>query len=213
MIVVAEPRVDLLGVHTFGIGAQGEACARGRRAQNAAENGRSGKFRRAARKRQIACRLAAQFDRGGIEREFSAQPAVCDCTGREGESNRIAVAPDTLSAKRTGKRIRRAVHVDMGKRRRLRAGDAQRGVGQPKSGDRDRRCRRSGELQPCGIDGDIGASCSFAVMQTDQDGAAFIFAVGQYQDALAWQDERLIFKAKAVILDNSRVTTSMPIPL
>lgn len=62
-------------------------------------------------------------------------------------------------------------------------------------------------------DGDIGASCSFAVMQTDQDGAAFIFAVGKYQDALAWQDERLIFKAKAVILDNSRVTTSMPIPL
>jgi anthranilate 1,2-dioxygenase small subunit len=62
-------------------------------------------------------------------------------------------------------------------------------------------------------DGRIAATCPFCVVQTEDAGAPFVFAAGKYMDRLAVTDSGLQFRSKLVVLDNSRITTSMPVPI
>ena len=64
------------------------------------------------------------------------------------------------------------------------------------------------------VDGDVvRVQCPFCVVQTAQGGMPFIFAVGKYRDELVEADGQLVIRSKAVILDNSRIMTSLPLPL
>jgi anthranilate 1,2-dioxygenase small subunit len=60
---------------------------------------------------------------------------------------------------------------------------------------------------------EVAAACSFCVVQTEDAGNPFIYAAGRYVDRIAVTNDGLLFRSKLVVLDNSRVTTSMPIPI
>ena len=64
-----------------------------------------------------------------------------------------------------------------------------------------------------GSDGALTAKCSFCVIQTEDAGVPFVFAAGQYRDELAPTEAGLRFRSKVAVLDNSRILTSMPVPL
>jgi len=63
------------------------------------------------------------------------------------------------------------------------------------------------------VDEAIAASCTFCVIQTEDAGVPFVFAAGQYRDHIVARGPVLRFSRKVVVLDNSRIMTSMPIPL
>jgi len=59
----------------------------------------------------------------------------------------------------------------------------------------------------------IEVQCPFCIVQTEQGGMPFIFAAGKYRDDLSEMNGRLVIQKKTVILDNSRIMTSLPLPL
>lgn len=62
-------------------------------------------------------------------------------------------------------------------------------------------------------DGAHRAEASFAVYQTTQEGVSRLFSVGKYVDRVAWQDDRLVFVEKIVMVDTAAVRTLLATPI
>lgn len=69
-------------------------------------------------------------------------------------------------------------------------------------------------LQITPVDADtVHAACSYAVVQTRDDGASFIYQAGRYDDVLVRTPEGWRFRQRRVIYDTSRVTTLLATPI
>lgn len=62
-------------------------------------------------------------------------------------------------------------------------------------------------------DGILGASASYALYQTNQDGETRLFSVGKYIGKLVQQNGRLLFKRATVVVDTAGILTLLATPI
>lgn len=72
-------------------------------------------------------------------------------------------------------------------------------------------------LGPCRVvafaDDVYTVETSYAVFQTDQEGASSLFSVGIYRDLVVFENDEPKFREKTVIVDTSAVPTMLAVPL
>lgn len=64
-----------------------------------------------------------------------------------------------------------------------------------------------------GPDGNIAASASYALYQTNQDGETRLFSVGQYQAKMVTHSDVLLFERLTVIVDTAGILTLLATPI
>jgi anthranilate 1,2-dioxygenase small subunit len=68
------------------------------------------------------------------------------------------------------------------------------------------------EVVARGADG-LRTRTSFLCVRTMHDGATTLFVCGEYVDEIVHEEGRLLYRAKTVVLDQSRIDTLIAIPL
>ncbi len=61
--------------------------------------------------------------------------------------------------------------------------------------------------------GAFDVSANYAVFQTNQEGATWVFSVGVYRDKIVFEDDVPKFKEKVVIVDTASIPTLLSTPL
>lgn len=61
--------------------------------------------------------------------------------------------------------------------------------------------------------GAFEVSANYAVFQTNQEGATWVFSVGVYRDKIVFEDDVPKFKEKVVIVDTASIPTLLSTPL
>lgn len=62
-------------------------------------------------------------------------------------------------------------------------------------------------------DGAFDVSANYAVFQTNQEGATWVFSVGVYRDKIVFEEDVPKFKEKVVIVDTASIPTLLSTPL